>query len=423
MEERLAGGLPLEVNKVKLLLESDHLKDQRGRVLALIEGMVKKDTPLGDDLNAHNKLMQTLAVRGDLGHALMVFNRLSQERGWRWRPNLASYNALLEGYLQRNDTKGAMELVERMRKERIRPTAETLNTIVSLGRKSGETFRLYSLMKKLYPDIVPLVQTFNMLIYACVKKRELNRALGFRTLMQRVGVKENEGTFNNLLKVMREMRDAEGAMRIYGEMKAAQVRPNMPTYNLLLKIFAVRRDVQKSLEVLEEMEREGASLNALSYSCLIELNALLGEWEKVEVIMKKLKDQNLSVGPTTFPAVIDECLREPNEGRLWECLRFFARHGLPLELDSLQKIFQHFERKKETFDFLKKLGKVEEDEGLQHSKEELQFLLRVCAMKGAADDACRYLQKINLLGEKVPPDVLQTLQTVLAKLKMNATSS
>jgi len=408
IEAKLAEGHPLEIHKVKQMLASKDLTDSRDRILALIEdGLEKGRSPLIYSLPAYNALIRTLAERGHTKHASIIFNRLARETKREMQPNIHSFNSLLESYKPKKDYKPAISLLVKMYDCGIQPDSRTLHTMVWLAKEAGQScFSIFDRITKWNTQIVPLVQTFNILIDCCLRRKEFDRVGQYLSRMQEDDVKPNEGTFNGLIKVMRANRDMEGVTRVYEEMKATEwIRPNLSTYNLLLKIFAAARDMPKTVALLGDMENAGVSLNALSYSCLVELNVLLGDLDKAEKIVEMMHSQGLSVWTETVPSILLGTLREPQskpeeiEKKVWKVLDFSARKGIPLEWNALSQLLQHFKDNKSLDSFLDRLKDLTDTLGLQHRRESLEFLVKLCMGRKEAEAAVWYQQKLDALAE------------------------
>ena len=389
------------------MLASKDLTDYRDRILALIEaGLEKERSPLIYSLAAYNGLIQVLAERGHTKHASIIFNRLARETKRReMQPDIQTFNSLLASYKPKKDYKAGISLLVKMFDCGIQPDTLTLHTMVWLAKEAGQScFSIFDRITKWNIQIVPLVQTFNILIDFCLRRKEFDRVGELLSRMREDSVKPNEGTFNGLIKVMRANRDMEGVTRVYEEMKTTEnVRPNISTYNLLLKVFAAARDMPKTVAILGDMEKAGVSLNALSYSCLLELNVLLGDWDKAEKIVETMHSQGLTVWTETVPSILLETLREPKsnseevEKKVWQVLDFSARKGIPVEWNALSQLLQHFKDNQALDRFLDRLRQMTDTLGLQHRRESLEFLVKLCTGRGEEEAAAWYQQKLAAL--------------------------
>ncbi|KAK3162148.1 hypothetical protein QOZ80_1BG0086050 [Eleusine coracana subsp. coracana] len=148
----------------------------------------------------------------------------------------------------------------------------TFNALLSACLYSHDFSALVTAFRKipaLYPTIIPSVHTYNILICALCKKRELSAALDVITLMEKSGVSPDIISFNTLLNGFYHNAPMDDALKIWDMMKERNVEPDTNSYNAKLRGLVSEGRIEDAAALIEMMEKDGPKPDTVSYNELI----------------------------------------------------------------------------------------------------------------------------------------------------------
>lgn len=141
------------------------------------------------------------------------------------KPNVASYNALINGYLRKGDEDGYHEMLKEMNEKGIEPNVATFNCRISPLCAKGRSLEAEGLLN-----------------VACEKKLTPNRSM-----------------FNMIIEGYCKEKNVESAIRVFERMKRAKeedkdgASPDFVTYTVLIKSLVESGDVGLGLEMFEKL--------------------------------------------------------------------------------------------------------------------------------------------------------------------------
>lgn len=214
----------------------------------------RADVLRGDDQELHwwNSVMSALVRVGAASKVENIFEQIHL-------PNVECWTTLIKAKGALGDVEGAVDVLGKMRKERVTPTIRTYNTLIGACVKGGELQKARSLFTEMIKDEVrPNAVSWNILINWHVREK---------TGEERV----------------------EGALQAFSDMKATGVAPNVVTFTTLMKMYTKSGLLNKAEEVFAEMKlRIPADIDITVYNTLLAAYAEKLEWRRCMELLDEL---------------------------------------------------------------------------------------------------------------------------------------
>ncbi len=253
--------------------------------------------------------------------------------------DVIGYNKLLN---KAPDFERAEGVLERMKKEGIRPDEVTFNSLMNKAPGFECAEAVLESMKK--EGVRPNEVTFNSLLK---KAPDFEHAEGVLVRMKKEGIRPNEVTFTSLLNKAPDFERAEGVLE---RMKKEGVRPNEVRFNSLLNKVL---DFEHAEGVLKRMKKEGVQPDAVTFSSL--LNKSL-DFEHAEGVLDRMKKEGVQPDEVTFNSLMNKA---PDFERAKGVLERMKKEGVrpdEVTFSSLLNKAPDFERAEGVIELMKKEG-------------------------------------------------------------------
>ncbi|KAK9699605.1 hypothetical protein RND81_08G184500 [Saponaria officinalis] len=321
--------------KDKSLISHRTLQVVLGRIAKIcsvrqtVEGFKKFRRLVYDfDTNCFNGLLRVLcqeksmvdvrnvyhALKGDFRPNLQTFNILLS--GWKSseeaegffeemkemgvKPDVVSYNSLIDVYCKRMEIEKAYRLIDKMREEDVCPDVITYTSLIGGLGLAGQPDKARDLLTEMkeygcYPD----VPAYNAAIRNyCIAKR-LGNAYELVNEMTEKGLKPNPTTFNLFFRVFYWSNDLKSAWSLYRKMKSDGCLPNTQSCMFLIRLFKRQERVEMALELWDDMVEKGFGSYVLVSDVLFDMLCDLGKLNEAEkcflqMVEKRQKPSNVS---------------------------------------------------------------------------------------------------------------------------------
>jgi len=183
--------------------------------------------------------------------AVELLNEFTQkgENARNPRPDVVTYNTVMKGLVEQNDTFAAFKLLDEMQEANVSPDDVTYGTLLD----------------------------------SCIADNDLDKANEVIDKLTTSGCTMNTVLYTTFMKGFVRAQMLEKAMQLYENMKRnpGSCRPDLITYSVLIKANCDRRDMKASLHLLQDMLSQGYEpddivLNHLLDGCCHTSNVELG---------------------------------------------------------------------------------------------------------------------------------------------------
>merc|ERR1719263_1007091 len=129
------------------------------------------------DIITYSTLVKGYCMDGDIDKGFAVLKDMTSRN--KHEPDEILYNSLLDGCAKQHRVDDALQLIESMAQNNVRPSNFTLSILVKLlgrSRRLNQAFTTVEDMCKRF-DLQANIHVYTCLIYACFQNRQLPRAL------------------------------------------------------------------------------------------------------------------------------------------------------------------------------------------------------------------------------------------------------
>ncbi|KDP28300.1 hypothetical protein JCGZ_14071 [Jatropha curcas] len=228
------------------------------------------------DTSSFNALLRTLCQEKSMHDARNVYHRLKKE----FTPNLQTFNILLSGW---KSSEEAESFFEEMRELGIKPDVVSYNSLIDVYCKGREMEKAYKMVEKMREeDISPDVITYTSIIGGLGLIGQPDKARDVLKEMKEYGCYPDVAAYNAAIRNYCIARRLDYASSLIDEMASKGLSPNATTYNLFFRVFYWSNDLTRSWSLYRKMMDAGCLPNTQSCMFLIRL---FRRHEKVEMAL------------------------------------------------------------------------------------------------------------------------------------------
>merc|ERR1719453_2833365 len=189
-EEMQAEGIASNTVTYNTMIDANARSGRMDRAEALFREM---DAP---DIITYSTLVKGYCMYGDIDKGFAVLKEMTA--AGKQEPDEILYNSLLDGCAKQHRVDEALELVEDMHKNHVRPSNFTLSILVKLlgrSRRLNQAFTTVEETCKRF-DLQANIHVYTCLLYACFQNRQLPRALKLHdSMITEAGVEPDAKTY------------------------------------------------------------------------------------------------------------------------------------------------------------------------------------------------------------------------------------
>ncbi|KAF3436577.1 hypothetical protein FNV43_RR23669 [Rhamnella rubrinervis] len=233
------------------------------------------------DISCFNALLRTLCQEKSMRDARNVYHSLKH----KFRPNLQTFNILLSGWKSPEEAEG---FFEEMREMGVKPDVVSYNCLIDVyckGREMDKAFKMVDKMREV--EVLPDVITYTSIIGGLGLAGQPDKARNVLKEMKEYGCYPDVAAYNAAIRNFCIAKRLGDAYSLMDEMVSKGLSPNATTYNLFFRVFFWSNDLQKSWNLYGRMMNTGCLPNTQSCMFLIRLFKRL---EKVEMALQLWND-------------------------------------------------------------------------------------------------------------------------------------
>ncbi|KAK8588178.1 hypothetical protein V6N13_087124 [Hibiscus sabdariffa] len=233
------------------------------------------------DISCFNALLRTLCQEKSMKDARNVYHSLKHY----FRPNLQTFNILLSGWKSSEEAEG---FFEEMREMGVKPDVVSYNCLVDVyckGREMDKAYRVVEKMRdeELWPDVI----TYTSIIGGLGLIGQPDKARDVLKEMKEYGCYPDVAAYNAAIRNYTIAKRLGDVFSLMHEMGRKDLSPNATTYNLFFRVFYWSNDLRSSYSLYQRMIYSGCLPNTQSCMFLIRL---FRKHEKVEMALQLWND-------------------------------------------------------------------------------------------------------------------------------------
>ncbi|KAL6227057.1 hypothetical protein ACLB2K_001016 [Fragaria x ananassa] len=322
-------GFRLSTLSCNALLSALVKENEFGYVEFVYKEMIRRR--IAADLYSFNIVINGLCKVGKLNKAKDVMDDM---KAWGVAPNVVTYNTIIGGYyklgglgkmhkadamlkemvlMPYDDVAAAFKVFEEMRREGLKPNVVTYNSLINGLCCDGRLEEACGLRDEMLGlGLKPEIATYNALINGFCKKKMLKEARElFDTICER-GLVANVITFNTLIDGYCKNEMEEEAYALHNMMIERRVFPNTSTFNCLIAGSLTKGNIETAKKFLQQMEAKGVKADCITYDIRIDALCQDGEPRKAERLLNEMFTKGLSPRHVTYNTLMDGYCREGN---------------------------------------------------------------------------------------------------------------
>merc|ERR1719269_488213 len=198
-EDMQADGIACNTVSYNTMIDANARTGRMARCDELFKDM--QAVGVQPDIITFSTLVKGYCMDGDIDKGFAVLKDMTS-RG-KHEPDEILYNSLLDGCAKQHRVDDAMQLIESMAQNNVRPSNFTLSILVKLlgrSRRLNQAFTTVEDMCKRF-DLQANIHVYTCLIYACFQNRQLPRALKLHdSMITEAGVEPDAKTYAVLVR-------------------------------------------------------------------------------------------------------------------------------------------------------------------------------------------------------------------------------
>jgi len=193
-EEMLDAGISCNTVSYNTMIDANARTGNMAKAAELFSSM--NAHRVSPDVITYSTLVKGYCQAGDIDMGFQVLREMTQSG--KHDPDEILYNSLLDGCAKQHRVDDALNLLEDMHKNHVRPSNFTLSILVKLlgrSRRLNQAFTMVEETCKRF-DLQANVHVYTCLIYACFQNRQMGRALELHdNMITEAGVEPDSRTY------------------------------------------------------------------------------------------------------------------------------------------------------------------------------------------------------------------------------------
>jgi len=245
-----------------------------------------------------NLLIRAYAYQKDLSAALQVHDQMLSHG---YDVNTDTYVGLIMA--ADDNAPLSRQIYMQMRQGLISPDTKLYTQLIKCHTKAQDLSAGFSLLRKMEDEGMEInVVTHTVLIDGLVETNQLSSAWEqFHAIRTWKNIKPDEVLFTVMIKACAKAEEAERALNIYDDMRTEKLYPTDVTYTELIHALSTRSDFGlRAFDFKRHMEAEGMPLTPIVYDHLLRACASLGDIPRARQMIQEMHGAGISISPNMY---------------------------------------------------------------------------------------------------------------------------
>ncbi|KAL3534839.1 hypothetical protein ACH5RR_003300 [Cinchona calisaya] len=265
---------------------------------------------------SHKSLISLISRQQDLNLALQIFYHAGKYHP-KFSHNYLSYQFMIQKLSRGRDFQEMETLLDELKGSEI-TCAENLFVVVirnyGIASKPKKALQTFLWMEE-FSGVKRSVKSFNTLLNALVQNKDYALVYGlFRNCRKKFDIVPNVNTCNILIKALCKKNDVYGSIKILDEMPAMGVVPNVVSYTTVLGGYVGKGDMVGAKRVFDEIHDRGWLLDVTTYTILIDGFCRQGRLVEAIKVMDDMVENGVEPNDVTYGVMIEAFCKEKKSG-------------------------------------------------------------------------------------------------------------
>ncbi|MQL97719.1 hypothetical protein Taro_030410 [Colocasia esculenta] len=188
-----------------------------------------------------------------------------------------------------------------------RRTAMSFNALLTAHVHSGEFERVHELFRSIPVEnleIVPDEVSYNILIGALCKRKDLDGAMSMLEVMEDRGLQPNLITFNTLLNGFYSNDHFSGAGKVWDKMNEKNCDPDVRSFNAKLRGLVLEGRTLEAVDLVGKLPSMGLKPDTFSFNALIRGHCQDGNLKEAREVFENLTKNDCRPNRETFALLV-----------------------------------------------------------------------------------------------------------------------
>lgn len=259
-----------------------------------------KGRKISTDISHYNRNLSEANVTNNLERAESLMKRICSTPGLK--PNIQSYNPLIELYIKKKDVDNVNKYVSEMIDNGVEFNSETYKNLILFYLKLDQfanAMKYLEEMKK--KNIQPSKFIYLSILRYCLIDSQLDEeAVKIQEMMIKDRILFEHSVYENAI----QHASLERSLRIVEIMKRAGMRPSASIYKILIHLCGDYQDCSKAEELFHDMKQAGVKPTMFMYNIMIELYTKTNNSSKAKGCLQMINEDGLVPNENSFHILI-----------------------------------------------------------------------------------------------------------------------
>ncbi|KAL3634490.1 hypothetical protein CASFOL_021544 [Castilleja foliolosa] len=198
----------------------------------------------------------------------------------------------------------AIEAFEKMNLFGVEKDITSMNILLDSLVKQGSVEHAERAYVKLKEHILPIKQTFNVLVHGWCKIRQIDKAKKTVDEMKAHGLSPDVVTYTSFIEAYCREKDFRKANSTLEEMEKDGITPGVVVYTIMMNAYAKAKEINKSIELYEQMKKNNCSPDASFYNVLASALSRAGRLKDADDVFEDMSRQGVAPDVSSYNTLI-----------------------------------------------------------------------------------------------------------------------
>ncbi|MQM15764.1 hypothetical protein Taro_048715, partial [Colocasia esculenta] len=251
----------------------------------------------------YNGYIYGLVKTGNIEKALNIFQRMKKNR---CRPSTDTYTMLINLYGKASQSAMALKMFNEMKTVKCKPNVCAYTALINAFARDGRCDKAEEVFEELQDaGHEPDVYAYNALMEAYSRAGFPFGSYEIFSLMQHMGCEPDQASYNILVDAYGRVGLHEDAHAVFEELKRQGMMPTMKSHMLLLSAYSKSGNIPKCEEIITQMHKSGLKPDTFVLNSMLNAYGKKGHFAKMEEVLNAMENGPYETDISTYNVLIN----------------------------------------------------------------------------------------------------------------------